>query len=261
MRPPFGELPQYPIESVDRALRLLKLLGSRSTLRLSDARAELDVSQSTAHRLMAMLVYHGFAIQDPTSRVYRAGSALIDFGFVATAKPNVREMLTGAMQRVAQSSGETVHLGLLDGVGVRFVDVVESAQALRVSGRVGRVVPLHATSMGKAMLATMSDDQVRAVIGDATLPNVMPRTITDPDALLREVRRTRIRGYAVNREESEAGVTSVGVAVVDRDQGLLGAMSVATPTSRSSAAMTKKHGDLLVGEVQKVSEQIGSHFT
>jgi DNA-binding IclR family transcriptional regulator len=186
-------------------VRLLKLLGGPTDLRLADACAELDVSQSTAHRLMAMLVFHNFSVQDPASHVYRAGPALIELGLATAATTHVRQTLTATMERVAQATGETVHVGVLEGADVRFVDVVESRPALRVSGRVVRVAPLHATSMGKAMLATMTDEQIMALLRGPELGAITPRTITKRDVLMREVRRTRARGYAVNHEESEAG--------------------------------------------------------
>ena len=180
---------------------------------------------------MAMLVFHNFAVQDPASHVYRAGPALIELGFATAATTHVRQTLTATMERVAQATGETVHVGVLEGADVRFVDVVESQPALRVSGRVGTVAPLHTTSMGKAMLATMTDEQIMALLPE--LGGITPRTITKRDVLMQEVRRTRGRGYAVNREESEAVVTPVGVALTLREYGLVGAMSVATPTIRS----------------------------
>ena len=151
-----GSIPQYPIESVDRTLRLLAHLAECSELKLSEVRTYLEVGQSTAHRLMAMLVYRGFAVQDPETRVYRVGPALFeiaraggDFDIGRSTRP-ILEWLAG-------QSGETAHFGVLTGTEVRYIDVVESTSVLRVTGRVGQLNPAHATSLGKAMLSTLHD--------------------------------------------------------------------------------------------------------
>jgi IclR family transcriptional regulator, acetate operon repressor len=237
--------PQYPIESVDRTLLLLEFLGQRSEVKLSEVRAHLGVGQSTAHRLMAMLVYRGFADQDPDTRVYRAGPALFGVGRSAAEPFDIGRSARPVLEWLAGESGETVHLGVLSGLDIRYVDVIESAATLRVTGRVGRLNPAHATSLGKAMLATFDDAYVRALYAGRELQAPTSRSIADLDGLLAELGRTRGRGWARNRGEMESGVCSVGLGVVHPLRGLLGGFSIATPAARSTAALEKLHADLL----------------
>ena len=237
--------PQYPVESVDRALRLLLMFREHQEIRLSSARDELQVGQSTAHRLMAMLVYHGFATQDPATRVYRAGPALFEIGLSVVNNLDIRAAARPALESLAAATGETVHLGLLEGNEVRFVDVVESELALRVSGRVGRRLPAHATSLGKAMLAAMTDEQVRALYPREMLPVVTGHTMTRRSDLQAELERVRARGYARNSEESEEGVSSIGMAIVHPVRGVLGAITIAVPLSRMTEEKEERHAALL----------------
>jgi DNA-binding IclR family transcriptional regulator len=236
--------PQYPIEAVERTLRALTLLGDHTEVRLSDVRAHLEVGQSTAHRLMAMLVFHGFAIQDPASRMYRAGSALADLGMRAL-RTDLWRVARPALMSLAASSGETVHLGRLEGTAIRYLDAVESDAMLRIGSRVGRRMPAHATSIGKAMLAEFRDDELRELYPRETLDAVTDRTTTDREALLAELARVRERGWARNEEGAERGVCSVGLAVVHPVRGLLGALSIATPSARTNAGTEEKHAALL----------------
>ena len=237
--------PQYPVESVDRALRLLLMFREHQEIRLSSARDELQVGQSTAHRLMAMLVYRGFATQDPATRVYRAGPALFEIGLSVVNKLDIRTAARPVLESLAAATGETVHLGLLEGNEVRFVDVVESELALRVSGRVGRRLPAHATSLGKAMLAAMTDEQVRALYPREVLPVVTSHTMTRRSDLQTELERIRARGYARNSEESEEGVSSIGMAIVHPLRGVLGAITIAVPLSRMTGEKEERHAALL----------------
>lgn len=246
-----GSIPQYPIESVDRTLRLLAHLAECSELKLSEVRTYLEVGQSTAHRLMAMLVYRGFAVQDPETRVYRVGPALFeiaraggDFDIGRSTRP-ILEWLAG-------QSGETAHFGVLTGTEVRYIDVVESTSVLRVTGRVGQLNPAHATSLGKAMLSTLHDAAVRELYAGCEMTAPTERSITNLDRLLRDLASTRSRGWARNREEMQAGVCSVGVAVVHPARDILGGFSIATPQARSTRALEKVHAELLQGAATRL---------
>ncbi|GLZ49039.1 DNA-binding transcriptional regulator KdgR [Actinomycetospora sp. NBRC 106375] len=243
--------PQYPIEAVDRTLRALTLLGERPEVRLSEVRAHLDVGQSTAHRLMAMLVFHGFAVQDPASRTYRAGSALADLG-IRALRADLWPVARPTLVALAASSGETVHLGRLEGTTLRYLDAVESEAMLRIGSRAGRTNPAHATSLGKAMLAERSDAEILALYPDRELERVTDRTTADRDALLAELAAIRARGWARNDQGAERGVCSVGMAVVHPVRGLLGALSIATPSARSDAGTEEKHAALLGDAVRAV---------
>jgi DNA-binding IclR family transcriptional regulator len=237
--------PQYPVESVDRTLLLLEFLGQRTEVKLSEVRAHLEVGQSTAHRLMAMLVYRGFAVQDPDTRTYRAGPTLFEIGRSAVGAFDIGRNARPILEWLAAQSGETAHLGVLAGIDVRYVDVIESAATLRVTGRVGRLNPAHATSLGRAMLATFDDVQVRGLYAGREMQAPTARSIADLDGLLAELGRIRGRGWARNRGEMESGVCSVGVSAVHPLRGLLGGFSIATPAARSTPALEKLHAELL----------------
>lgn len=251
------QTPQYPIEGVDRALRLILLFREHPDLRLSMARDTLGIGQSTAHRLMAMLVYHGFAVQDPVSRAYRAGPALLDVGLSAVQNLDLRAVARPVIESLADQVGETVHLGIPEGTHVRFIDVVESELALRVSGRVGRLLPAHATSLGKAILAAMSTEQVKTLYPREQLPPVTARTMRRRSQLLSELQRIRERGYSCNSEESEEGVASTGIAVADPARGIVGAISIAAPLSRMDKEKTARHGALLIKAAQDIQARLG----
>ena len=224
--------PAYPIESVDNALKLLHLLRKQSHLRVSEAGASIGVARSTAHRLLAMLQHHGFARQDPVSRAYVAGPALLDAGLAALRDRDIRTPARPFLETLSRETGETVHLIALQGREVLFLDCVESARTVRVGNRTGLLLPAHCTSAGKALLAALPPDRFRSLYPGERLEGLTRRSIRTRARLEREVRLIRRRGYATNFGETEEDIGSVGVLIQDRQRLPRAALSVAAPTSR-----------------------------
>ena len=231
-----GRRPTYPITSVDNALRLLALFREREKVRLSDAREHLGVAHSTAHRLLAMLAYHGFVRQDKDSRVYLAGPALVEIGLAAVRHMDIRRHARPVLEELAGRYGETAHLSVLEAGRVRYLDAVESSRALRVAARTGTALAANCTASGKAMLAALPAPELAALFPDGpgtpALPALTGHSITSRGQLEDELAAVRERGFALNREESEDGVASVAVAVLDGRRAPVAALSVSAPISR-----------------------------
>jgi DNA-binding IclR family transcriptional regulator len=227
----YGAVPQYPIESVDNALKVLLLLGERPSLRLTDVSNYLGVASSTAHRLLAMLQYRGFVRQDGATRGYVAGPTLDGLAYGVLRRLDVRTRARPVLERLNAELQETVHLGRLEGGDVHFIDSIESSRALRVGGRLGRSMPAHCTSTGKALLAELSCEELSRLYPSEELVQVTPRSIgtrTELEAALAEV---RAQGYARSQEESEEGVSSIAVALHSTRSPRL-AINAAVPSSR-----------------------------
>lgn len=246
-----GPVPQYPIESVDNALKVLLLLGERSELRLTDVAEYLGVASSTAHRLLAMLQYRGFIRQDARSKGYRPGNALTGVAFAILQRFDVRVALRPVLERLHAELEETVHLGILDGSVVRFIDAIESPKAVRVGSRLGQSMPAHCTSTGKALLSQLSLEELHRLYPDEELAGLTPnslRTRTDLELELGGVRR---RGYATSAEESEESVSSVAVAF----PGPVGlAINAAVPVIRMNRDQQRRIGELLGRTVDDAAE-------
>jgi DNA-binding IclR family transcriptional regulator len=224
--------PSYPIESVDNALKLLHMLRKRSHLRVSEASGSIGVARSTAHRLLAMLQHHGFARQDPFSRAYVAGPALLEFGLASLRDRDIRTQARPFLETLSRETGETVHLVALQGREVLFLDCVESARTVRVGDRTGLLLPAHCTSAGKALLAALPPDRFRTLYPEERLGGLTRRSIRTRARLERELSLIRRRGYATNFGETEEDIGSVGVVIQDRRRLPRAALSVAAPTSR-----------------------------
>ncbi|HST63695.1 MAG TPA: IclR family transcriptional regulator [Mycobacteriales bacterium] len=203
-----GPAPRYPIESVDNALRLLVLFAEQPRIRLTDASAYLEVASSTAHRLLAMLLYRGFVQQDAT-RAYEPGPVLRGLGSAALREQDLSGVARPVLERLHAELDGTIHLGRLDGRDVVFVDGVHSVKIARPP----ESVPAHCTSLGKMMLSQLEPDELRALYPQERLDQLTMPTIASRSRLEEELRTARRRGFAVSDEEYQVGVTSVAVAL------------------------------------------------
>jgi DNA-binding IclR family transcriptional regulator len=246
--------PAYPVKSVDNALRLLVLLGERQQLTLSEAAGHLGVAKSTAHRLLAELLYRGFAVQDG-HRLYRRGPRLAvapppdatPRSFTSVARPYLREL--------RQSVNETVHVMVLEGNSVRFVDGVEDEHELRVGLRIGVLLPAHCTAGGKALLAELPPARLRSCY-PRDLPSVPGDAIRDLPSLQRHLVGVRRRGYATNINESKPGMSAVGVCVRSSLGSPVAACAFSVPSARSSPARLRELATVLRDATTRMSRDL-----
>lgn len=217
--------PPYAIASVDSALLLATLLQQEGPMRVTDAAERLGVSRSTAHRLLGMLVYRDFAEQLPDRR-YGPGPLMQPGPLPQAPIARLREAALPHVRRLVDELGETVNLMVLARADVRFVATVECGHVLRVGDRIGRTLPAHLASGGKALLAVLPPDELAAVF-DALDDAAGAR-------LRRDLRVVRRYGFAVNDQATESGLTAVGVAVPGGAGLPRAAISLAMPTVRYS---------------------------
>lgn len=225
--------PPYALASVDNALLLLQMLRDQGALRVSDGAEALGIARSTAHRLLSMLVYRDFAIQDDR-HAYVPGPALAASQVLGGPNQQLRRVLYPHMDVLCERVQETVNLAVRVGAQVRFLASVESTQVLHVGDRQGTILPAHRASTGKALLAELDHDQLEQLYepGSDGQPALSG---SEWKKLLRTLRAVRERGYAVNSEETETGLAAVGVCVRDGSGLALGALSVSAPVTRFGA--------------------------
>ena len=197
-----NEPPAYPIGSVDNVLRLLGMVRGRDGITLTEASERLGVARSTAHRLLAMLRYHDFVRQEPDTKRYVPGPALLEIALSITGGTDVRALARTELEALVDRLQETIHLVTLEGSDIVFLDSVECDRAVRVTSRAGMSMPARLTAGGKVLLATLDAAALESIVPRASAPG-----------LLEELRAVRERGYATNFGESERDLGAVAVAL------------------------------------------------
>lgn len=242
------------MDSVDNALKLLLLFRDHPTIRVSVAADHLQVARSTAHRLLTTFVSQGFAVQDSPSRAYRPGPQLMEVGQAAMQNLDIRSRARPHLEKLADDTGETVSLLIPERGNVRFVDSIESRNAVRVASRFGLDLPAHATSGGKAILASLQPDAFYDLYPTENLPRVTAGTVSTRTQLMAELEEIRACGYALNSQESEVGLGAAGVAVCDPTGRPTAAVAVAGPVQR----MEGEHLDNILKAMKHAAARIAT---
>ena len=235
--------PAYAIDSVDHALQLLLLLQRQERLRVTDAAAELGVARSSAHRLLSMFRYRGFAVQHP-DRSYGPGPVFHQAGLGPRPPADIRAVARPHLEWLRQQVDETAHLMVLAGRSVAFLDSVETAQALRVGTRAGAIMPAHLTSGGKALLAELSLAELAAIFPDGP-PADGTAPAADIAGFHKALMTVRRRGYGINVGESERGITAVGACVRDPAGRAVAAITVSAPSLRLPRGRIPRFAELV----------------
>ena len=222
----------HPVKSAVRTVELLEFFaGHPGQHSLGDLQTTLGYPKSSLYVLLRTLVELGWIEVDGTGTRYSIGVRAL---LVGTSYIDGDEVVLAArdvLDRLATETTETVHLARLDGTDVVYLATRESQHYLRPFTRVGRRLPAHTTSLGKALLATRSDDEVRRAL-PGHLEQLTPHTITDPDALLADLQLTRERGYSVDHEENTLGLRCFGVALAAGAGPARDAISCSVPAAR-----------------------------
>lgn len=221
--PTHGLPPKSFLSSVDTALQLILLLRDSGALTISAAAEELNVGLSTVHRSMAMLVYRGFAVRSE-SRTYLPGPALATSALQPGLGSDLTRLCQHHMEAMARETGETSHLIILQGANCHFIHSVEGTNPVRVGSRRGQVMPATQNSGGLVMLAELSQGELRSLysnLSDDEFENLRKR-----------LRRTRDRGHGTNFGFFEQDVSAVAECLLNDVGDVLGALSLAVPSSR-----------------------------
>lgn len=239
-------------QTLDRGLAIMEILANdENSLSISEIARRLDVHRTIAHRLVATLEQRRYVARAADNK-YQLGSILLH-----VASRVGRELRTVArpfLIALNKEVDETIHLVVPAGTEVLFIDAYESSKSLRVTSRTGQSLPAHATSVGKAILATLPIEELEALYPSSTLPRIAPGTLSKRSELYAQLKVVRQSGYAVSSEESESGVGSIGVAIVGQNGVAQAALSIAAPTRRIAPEIIPR----FALEAQKAAQKIGA---
>jgi DNA-binding IclR family transcriptional regulator len=201
------------VKSAMRTVALLDFFARQGGMySLTAIQQELGYPKSSLYALLRTLVQLGWVETDPTGTLYGIGLRALLVGTSYLDGDHILAAARDTLDWLAETTTETVHLARLDGTDVVYLATRESQHYLRPISRVGRRLPAHTTSLGKALLAERTDAEVRALL-PAELTALTPHTLVDHDALAADLQGTRERGYAVDHEENVIGLRCFGVAL------------------------------------------------
>ncbi|QEM80138.1 IclR family transcriptional regulator [Halomonas binhaiensis] len=257
-RPASGKSNAGHSQSLVRGLNLLELLAAHpGGLALSDVAEQADLAPSTTHRLLQALQSQGFITQDEALglwridvKTFRIGNSFLEArDFVGASRPFLR--------RLTHLTGETANLGVRDGATAVFLAQSESPQMMRMITRLGSRAPLHASGVGKALMAWLPDDELERVLAERGLDQVTPNTLSTPATLRQAMAEIRQHGYACDREEHAIGLHCVAACIHDEHGIPLAAISVSGPVARIPDTRLAGLGELIRETAAEITALLG----
>ena len=243
------------IQSVDRAIKILRCFEKNEELGVTEVSKMADLHKSTAFNLISTLEKAGLLAKDKGSSKYKLGIELFRLGTFVNL--NLREICRPYLEKLVAEYSETVNLVARNDDMVIYLEKIESSHSMRISTKEGLKLPLHSTAVGKAIMATLSEEEILKVIGKIEFYKTTKNTISSAEELLTQIRSIREKGYAEDVEEYEIGLTCVAVAIRNHTGVASYAMSVSGPHSRMSKKVRKKIGKTLVGYAKEMSSELG----
>lgn len=222
-------------QTVDRALDVLfALLAGGPSMALSDIARACDLAPSTTHRLLTSLVARNLVQHETGGGRYRLGLGLLAFSHAILNGLDVREASTAPLNDLAEHTRETIHLAVLDGFDLVYVDRRDTPHAIRLNTSIGRRTTPHTTGVGKALLAFSDDDFVQHYLAVTEFRARTPSSLLTATALLEDLQVTRERGYAIDRQEDQLHVQCIAAPVLGPTGTAVAAISISAPDSRRS---------------------------
>jgi DNA-binding IclR family transcriptional regulator len=245
------------LKSVRKALQIFESFTiDTPELSISDLVRKLSMPKVSVYRFLRVLMKSSFISQDRRTKKYRLGIKIFELGSIVLRIFDLREVAFPLIVELSKRSGETVHLGVLDNQQVVSIEGVESGQSLRISLPVGKRVYLHSTGIGKAILAFLSDQEIKEIIRQKGLPRFTNNTIVDPTLLMKEIQLIRKRGYAIDNEENEHGIRCVAAPIFDASKQVIASISISGPSVRIPHSRIPELSSMVIGTTQRISKAL-----
>ena len=262
-----GRAPNKPgaptghVQSLTRGLSILEALANGGTgLTLTDVAQRVQLPTSTTHRLLSTLARMDYVYQAGDLGLWYVGLQAFTVGTTFLANRDFVAQSHASLHRLMEQAGETANLAILDGTEAVFIAQVQCHEMMRTLVKLGSRVPLHASGVGKALFAALSDEQIDAILKVRGLPRITENTIVVPETMWAALRVIRQRGYSFDDEEHARSTRCVGAAIYDEHAEPLGAISIAGPSTRLADERVRQLGPIVAHIAEELTRHLGGRW-
>ncbi|MEO1637672.1 MAG: HTH-type transcriptional regulator BhcR [Pseudomonadota bacterium] len=251
---------QNTIKSLDRALEVLITLGEMQGGTLSEIAGAMDQSPATVYRVLTTFQGRGFVDFDEQTQVWHMGPAAFLTGSHFLRRTSLVERARPIMRDLMEATGETANLGIERDGKVLFLGQVETHATIRAFFPPGTASAMHASGIGKALLSRMDDARQRQVLAAGQLERFTDYTLTEPEAIISDLRDTKARGYAIDGEERNVGMRCIAAPVFNVFGEVVAGISVSGPTTRITTDRISDLAQPVMDAAQQLTKAIGGNY-
>lgn len=244
---------RYVIQSIDKALDVLELLAEHESLSLNELTEQLSQPKSSLYRILLTLELRGF-IKHSHDNGYSLGYKHLMLTKKLLEGNSLRDASLPEMKKLSDKYGDTVNLGVLSEGQVIYLEIIEGTYSLRMTDTIGTKCPIHATAIGKAIVAHIPEQDVSKILKQNDMIRFTSKTISEPEVLMEELKKIRLQGYALDNEEMVQGARCLSAPIFDMFGHVVGAISL-------SGAIHRFHQDqidTIAADVMKTTQNISS---
>lgn len=242
-----------PVQSAERIFQVMEMLAENGEMGLMEISAALNLHKSTVHRLLMSLVYMGYAKQDEVSQKYMLSYKIVNMAGKIIERMDILQVARPYLERLSDLSGETVHLVQREGNQILYIYKIEAkVGTIRMVSHVGMIHPMYCSGVGKAIMATLPEREVKQIWNESVIEKKTDKTVTDYEEMLKILEEVKVNGYALDDEENEKGVRCIAACLHGYQNEVKYAFSISGPTSR----MTRERVKELAVDVKKVQEEL-----
>ena len=242
-----------PVQSAERIFQVLEMLAENGEMGLMELSAALGLHKSTVHRLLMSLIYMGYAKQNESTQKYMLTHKLVNLSGKILDRMDILQIAKPYMERLSAISGETVHLVQREGNDILYIYKIEAkVGTIRMVSHVGMIHPMYCSGVGKAIMATLPEKEVKKIWDGSIIEKKTEKTILTYEDMLKTLEEVRKNGYALDDEENEEGVRCVAASLRGYSKNVKYAFSISGPASR----MTKERVEELAVDMKKVQAEL-----
>ncbi len=248
---------QNTIKSLDRAMAVLERLSEMGDVTLSELAADLAMAPASLYRILITLERRGIVEFEPGAQTWHVGARAFLIGARFLRRTSLVERARPVLRDLMEATGETANLGIARDASVLFVSQVETHASIRAFFPPGTLSPMHASGIGKALLAEMPAERRAQLLRRGRLERFTPATLCDPAALEANLAATRARGYAIDAEERNEGMRCIAAAIFDVHGEAVAGLSVSGPASRVREDQTEALAGAVQGAAARLTRALG----
>jgi DNA-binding IclR family transcriptional regulator len=249
---------ESPSVAVERALAMLEAVAQEPEgLSNAEISRKLQIPKSSASYILRTLESRGYLNRDADSGKYRVGLKILSLSRGALSGIDVREVALPVMRHLMEKTSLTCHLAILDGPDAVYIEKVEPTGFLRVDTWVGRRMRVHATSVGKALVAYIPQERLEKILAQSGMEKRTAKTITTLPRLLKELEKVRAQGYAIDDEENNMGARCLGAPVFNQQGAIEAAVGLSGTINQVNVQTMPRIVEALKDAARHISMQLG----
>jgi len=245
------------VQALDRAMLLFLDLADSGSATLTEIASRIGMPASTAHRILTTLQTRKFVELDEVTQKWTIGIETFRVGSAYLKQTNVAEAARPVLRRLMEETGETANLAIADDGDVVFIGQIETHQPIRAFFHPGTRGHMHASGIGKALLADLPRENVEKIIRQKGLPEYTANTLISPEQLFADLEKTQERGWSFDDEERYLGMRCVAASIYNAFGEAIAGISISGPTIRFTDAGVPTLGPIVAGAALEITKMIG----